>query len=151
MKKRKQTRVWNLGTGFYASVGVMMIGALLLGCFISLAILNPRISKTEEMESAAITCRNVSGVPHRSEGLFIDVHSEEGLSAVGRLGYLAQKEQGMLPFSMGVRWEITITYRLKNGKERTRRYRGNTSDGDMGKEIRAIPEAEEPINAASSV
>lgn len=57
----------------------------------------------------------------------------------------------MVPFSMDVRWEITITYQLKNGKERTRRYRGNTSDGEMGKVIRVIPEAEEAINAASGV
>ena len=151
MRGRQAAPGSGFGPGFFVSIGVMLTGALILAVFISLAVLNPRIPKTEEMESAAITCRNVSGVPHRSEGLFIDVQSEEGLSAVGRLEYLAQKKQGMVPFSMDVRWEITITYQLKNGKERTRRYRGNTSDGERGKVIRAIPEAEEAINAASGV
>ena len=80
-------------TRFFVSIGMMLTGALILAVFISLAVLNPRIPKMEEMESAAITCRNVSGVPHRSEGLFIDVHSEEGLSAVGRLEYLAPKSR----------------------------------------------------------
>ncbi len=150
MRERQAAPGSGFGSGFFVSIGVMLAGALILAVFISLAILNPRIPKTEEMESAAITCRNVSGVPHRSEGLFIDVYSEEGLSAVGRLEYLAQEKQGTMPFSMGVRWEITITYRLRNGKERSRRYRGNTNDGDMGRVIRAIPEAEEAINAASS-
>ena len=80
-------------TRFFVSIGMMLTGALILAVFTSLAVLNPRIPKLEEMESAAITCRNVSGVPHRSEGLFIDVHAEEGLSAVGRLEYLAPKSR----------------------------------------------------------
>ncbi len=75
MRGRQAAPGSGFGPGFFVSIGVMLTGALILAVFISLAVLNPRIPKTEEMESAAIRCRNLFSTADGSENLSIDVHS----------------------------------------------------------------------------
>lgn len=132
-----------LSRGFYVSLAVMMTGAVFLGVFIGMAVSNPRIPKTEEMESAAIRCRNLFSTTDGSENLSIDVHSQDGLSAAGKLERLAQQYNGEKK-CFCVTWTLQITYQLKNGKSLTRTYKGNTGREELKAVILAIPEADVP-------
>ena len=137
-----------LSRGFYVSLAVMMTGAVFLGVFIGMAVSNPRIPKTEEMESVAIRCRNLFSTTDGSENLSIDAHSQDGLSAAGKLERLAQQYNGEKK-CFCVTWTLQITYQLKNGKLLTRTYKGNTGREELKAVILAIPEADVPSKGRS--